>query len=98
MTNEETDIKETDTEFRIDEDLYLLKKALETAIKLKGRFYFFYAHGEDMSYDEFEFTTNTELRISDNFIFIRNTEDDYHVYRIDKLIHIRRVLDTASNK
>jgi len=98
MTNEETDTEETDKDFRIDEDLYLLKKVLEKAVELKGRFNFFYAHGEDMSYDEFEFTDNTDLRISDNFFSLQNTEGDFHVYRVDKLIHIRRVLDTTFNK
>lgn len=98
MTNEETDITKLSGEFRIDEDLYLLKKALETAITLKGRFNFFFAHGEDMSYDEFEFTDNTKLKISDNFLSLQNTEGDLHIFRIDKLVHIRRVLDTTSNK
>ena len=100
MKNEETDAefrKETDAEFKIDDDIYLLKKALETAIILTGRFNFFFAHGEDMSYDQFEFTPNTEFSMSDNFFSLRNTEGDYHVYRIDKLVHFRRVLGTASN-
>lgn len=90
--------EETDTDFWINDDLYLLKKSLEKAIELKGRFNFFYAHGEDMSYDEFEFTDNTELHISDNFISLQNTEGDFHVYRINKIVHIRRILDTTSNK
>ena len=96
MTKAETDNKETDTEFKIADDIYLLKKTLEIAVRLTGRFNFFFAHGEDMTYSQFEFTPNTEFRISDNFFSLQNTEGDYHVYRIDKIVQIRRVLGTVS--
>lgn len=84
-------------DFPIDDNLWLVKQYMKKAKQLKGRFYFYFNCYDDIGSVAFEFTNETEIRISDDLLYLSNDEGDHHLYRIKNLVHIKRELDTNVN-
>lgn len=89
MGIEEKDENEGD--FRISENLWVLKTFLETAKQKTGKYYFIVLYSSDIGVYDVDFNEKTEYKISDDFLLLSDDSGRNYLIRLDHLLLFRKV-------